>query len=249
MTPSKLPDVHYLGNNEIYPAVIGAFNDIRAKLEKIDVVNNRYLSEHIIDDSGEFQFKVAIEYTQGLLNTKLTNIQIKDKNTKKWKTGSYAAFTFKNDKFNQSLSNSILNILNNQNLYDDIKKTIHQNIGFHYMVMKHLGSHDLQDWIQTKMKDTIYSIRLTNEDTVFLTNSSNKTNKKFIAHLNYSSHKNSEIELPFSAEFDLDLHTNNENYKMLKPGEILNTKAKIIDASVHVYITTFGLSLNEQITN
>ena len=247
VTPSKLKDAHYSGKNEIYPAVIGAFNDIRAKIEEIDVVNNRYLSEYIIDESGDFQFKVVIEYKKGLLNTKLSNIQIKDTHTNKWKTDSYAAYSFKNEKFIKSLSSSILTILNNQNVYDDIKKTIHQNIGFHYMVMKHLGNNDLRHWIQTKMKNTIYSLRLTNDDTVFLTNSSNKTNKKYIAHLNYSSHRNSEIELPFSAEFDLDLHTNNENYKMLKPGAILNTKASIVDASVHVYITTFGLSLDEQI--
>ena len=249
VTPSKLDDVHYTGKNELYPAVIGAFNDIRAKIEEIDVINNKYLSEYIIDDSGVYQFKVAIEYKKGMLSTKLSNIQLKDKHTKKWKTDSYAAYSFKNEKFIQSLSNSILNILKNQNIYDDIKKTIHQNIGFHYMVMKHLGNRDLKNWIRTKMKNTIYSLRLTNEDTVFLTNSSNKTDKKYIAHLNYSSHRNSEIELPFSAEFDLDLHTNNENYKMLKPGAILNTKAKIVDATVHVYITTFGLSLDEQIIN
>ena len=246
VTPAKYSPTHYNGSNEIYPAVIGAFNDIRAKIETIDVAKNIYISESILDDSGDYKYKVAIKYKNGLLDAKLTEIHKKDYISGKWKVDNYAALSFNDNNFRNKLSNAIIRILNNQNVYENIKTSIHQNIGFHYMVMKQMDSNSIKRWIAEKTKGQIYNIRLTKEDTVFLTNSSQKTDKKFIAHLNYSSHRNSPNELPFEAEFDLDLHTNNENYKMLKSGDILNTNAKIVDASVHVYITTFGLSLDEQ---
>lgn len=246
VSPTKYSPAHYAGNNEIYPAVIGAFNDIRAKIESIDVVKNIYISDFVYDNSSNYKYKVAISFDNGLLETKLTDIHKKDYVSDKWKIDNYAALSFNDNDFRNKLSNTIIHILNNQTIYENIKNTIHQNIGFHYMVMKQLDSNNVKRWISKKMKGEIYNIRLTNEDTVFLTNSSSKTNKKFIAHLNYSSHRNSPSELPFEAEFDLDLHTNNENYKRLKSGDILNTNAKIVDASVHVYITTFGLSLDEQ---
>lgn len=246
VTPAKYSPAHYTGSNQIYPAVIGAFNDIRAKIETIDIARNKYRSDFIYNDSGDYKYKVAISYKNGLLETKLIEIHKKDAISNKWKLDNYAAFSFNDNDFKNKLSKAIVYILNNQTIYENIKSTIHQNIGFHYMVMKHMDSNEVKQWIAREMKDQIYNIRLTNEDTVFLTNSSRKTDKKFIAHLNYSSHRNSQNELPFEAEFDLDLHTNNEHYKMLKTGDILNTNAKIVDASVHVYITTFGLSLDEQ---
>lgn len=246
VTPAKYSPARYSGDNEIYPAVIGAFNDIRAKIEIIDIVKNNYVSGFVYDDAGNYKYKVAINFKHGLLQIKLTEIHKKDFISGKWKIDNYAAFSFNDNNFLNKLSNTIIRILNNQTIYETIKSTIHQNIGFHYMVMKHMDSNNVKRWITKKMEGQIYNIRLTNEETVFLTNSSNKTDKKFIAHLTYSTRRNSPNELPFDAEFDLDLHTNNENYKMLKSGDILNTSAKIVDASVHVYITTFGLSLDEQ---
>ncbi len=237
--------VKYNGNKPVYPAVIGAFNDMRVKMEKFNVVKDNYLSGVIYDKTGNYKYKVVVSLEKGVLQIKFVQLRKRNIYSGQWVAVPSSIFKYDDVAFRKKLSESIMGILQNPEQYNSVKQQLLENIGFHYMVMKNLSKQDVKKWIKQQMQGRVYSVRLANEDTVFLLNSSGKTDKKYIAHLHYNSKSNSHDELPFEAEFDLDLHTNSEKYKSLKKGDLVTVQARIIDATVHVYITTFGLSLEE----
>ncbi|MFV2061500.1 MAG: hypothetical protein ACC653_12515 [Gammaproteobacteria bacterium] len=230
----------YNGQLEIYPAVINVFEQMHARVQKIDVLSNVYISERVYNKKLNIKYNIKVTYKNKLIHASLLDVKQPHAYHKTMWVPYNSFFPLDDSKIRNSIEAEILAILNDSDNYTKIKNDILSEIGFHYLVAKNMSRAESDKWIEKNMIGKKFILNLTNYDPEFRINDTNTApNKKYIAHFRYNSQK------WVSMEFDLDLYTNNAFYGNMPINTKITTLANFIKAKIQIYIVTFGFSFEQ----
>ena len=223
MASTPLKPVSYSGNRPIYPAVVKMFSERNAKITKIDIFNEEFSSDYIYakDLILDIRFKLLIKNNSGLIDIAI--IEMQEKNPKNYVTWieNKVTIVFDKNKYINTISNEIIQILNNTNEYDNAKDKILSNLSFNHLVLKDLTDVGRERWIDANMKGRIYNLHLALNN--FEKNNNTKINKKYVARFSW-------FTKGFFPEFFIHLYTDRDDYATLKKGTKVETKGSLLSA-------------------
>lgn len=216
---------YYTGSNNIHPAVIKVFQDNNIYPKKIDIVNNVYTSDTIIQSNfgAKIRYTVYIEFRNNTIRVQLKNIQQYSIKKQQWINEDRLSF-FDVEKLPTKLVDGIYKIINNQQRYQQVKNEIYNNFLFHYLVIKNLPEKDSQRWITQHMMPHTFNLNVTLSH--FEQNKTGKIpNMRYIAEFTNTGKSNN------NDNFVIKYYTNNKQFSSVYKKSHIIIQGKLLNSS------------------
>ncbi len=215
----------YTGSNSVHPAVLKVFQDNAIYPKKIDIINNVYTSDYIHQSNfgAKLRYTVYIEFKYNTIKVQLKNIQQYSIKKGQWINEDRLSF-FDVEKLPTKLAESIYNIVNNQQRYQQVKNEIYNNFLFHYLVIKHLPKNHSKAWITQQMMPHTYSLNVTLSH--FEQNKSGKMpNMRYIAEFTNTGKSNN------NDNFVIKYYTNNKQFASIYKKSAIIIQGKLVNSN------------------
>lgn len=205
----------------IYPAVIKVFQDMAIPMEKMDLFKQEFLSEYLTanDLFSQIRFKLSVHLENNYIVSSLVNMQLKDAQTGVWTDNSMPLFFDKN-KFCNSVSSQIINIVSDPQLYNSTKEIMLNDLAFHRYILDDLTEVGREMWIKNNMKGRIFNLKVTLDD--FEKNNKSEIQRSFVAYLSCQ-------KIGILPSYRVRLYTNVNRYAGFKKGSLIKTQGQLVN--------------------
>ncbi|MFV1983391.1 MAG: hypothetical protein ACC657_07610 [Thiohalomonadales bacterium] len=214
----------YTGGNEFYPVVIKVFENHNIYPNKIDIVNNEFTSDYIYQSNlgARVRYKTKVKFKNNAITVKLYNIQQFSFDVDTWLNEDRFLY-FDETALPKKIADEINAILNNQKIYDQVKKEVYNNFLFHYLVIKDLSKSQTDRWVKNHMLGRRYDLNVTLSK--FEINKTGKLpNMKYVAEFTNTGISN------FNDLFVFNYFTNSDKYSGISNKTQLKITGKLLES-------------------
>ena len=238
-TPAPLNLGSYDGNLPLYPAVLGCYCNEGIPLDEIDIYNETFQSGYVYtyDFLLKIRFKIAVKMVGNTVDVKLVGLQHKDSDTKLWRDNSIT-LVFDQKGYSNTVSHSIVKILNDPNEYSSLRRELLSDLPFNYVVLSDLTDAGRGKWLKENMKGRTYELDFILSNTI---DNMAIENRRYHSgdDARYTVFLDSKPSKLFSG-FSISMQSNNEKYALMKKGTPVKTRGIVLSGTKRL-----SLSLKE----